>query len=291
MTFPAEFVPLFIAIVLAVAVTTVHRRLPPVLAARAVLITMVVVLGAALPTLWIASLGYLADAPVIGSRFRWCAEALGGHHPIPAAVGIVATMASVAGILRLLRVVRVHRRLRRDETGSVEIATDDQPFAFTLPGRGGHVIVSTGLIDMLDAPERDVVFAHEQAHARHRHDRYLLTAKLASSALPFLRPLASRLKFSLERWADEVAAESCGDRRLVAQTLAKVAMKQLPAAGMLGFNGLGVPGRVAALLAPPVSSPARVSLAGLWVAIGATGALAAFQIHHLFLLLTALCPG
>ena len=237
------FVPLMVALALAVAVTAVHRRLPPVLAARTVLVTMTVVLGAGLPALWIASLGYLADAPLVGSRFRWCAEALGGHHPIPPAVGFVATSISAGGAWRLWRVLRVHRRLRRDATGAVEIASDERAFAFTLPGRGGQVVLSTGLVDLLDDSERGVVLAHEEAHARHRHDRYLLTAKLAASAIPFLHPLASRLRFSLERWADETAVQQCGDRRLVADTLAKVAMNQLPAAGMLGFNGLGVPPR------------------------------------------------
>ena len=106
-----------------------------------------------------------------------------------------------------------------------------------------------------------------------------------------LRPLASRLQFSLERCADEAAVEECGDRRFVARTLGKVALHGVTPVGALGFAGLGVPARVAALLSAPAPRPRWSLLVGLWLAIAATGALGAFQIHHLTSLVTALCPG
>jgi Zn-dependent protease with chaperone function len=158
--------------------------------------------------------------------------------------------------------------------------------------------MSSGLVALLGAEERAVVLAHERAHAHHRHDRYLYVASLATAFVPPLAALSARLRFSVERWADETAARACGDRRLVATTLGKVALHQhahrhvhrhvrLPGAG---FAGLGVPGRVKALLAPPVDLPGRPAVASLWVALAAVAAFSAYQLHHLEALVAALCP-
>lgn len=289
--FPSILLPLTVAVGLAVTVAATHRRLPPVIAARAVTITLAVVATASAPTFWIVSLGYVTHLPLMGGRLDWCAEALGVHDPIPGWIGVPAMLLSIAGLVRARNVLRSYRRLRHDCPGSVEVADHPQPFAFTLPGRGGHVVLSSGLIDLLDDAEQEVVLAHERAHAHHRHDRYLLTAQLAAALMPPLRFLAGRLQFSLERWADEMAVAHCGDRSFVARTLGKVALRSITPAGAMSFAGLGVPARVAALLSPPMTSLRSGSHAALWVAITATGMLAALQIHHLARLVTALCPG
>jgi len=288
---PAFVVPLVAALALALVVTTLHRRLPPAVAARVVAVTTLVVAAAALPTLWILSLGFMAHLPFLGRGLAWCTEVFGVHRQLPWWVGVPATAFVAVGTVRAARVVRSYRRLRHDQPGSIEIAGHDHPFAVTLPGRGGHIVLSSALLDLLDDTEQHVVVAHEEAHARHRHDRYLLVAQLCVAAIPMLRPLTSRLQFSIERWADEAAVDACGDRQLVALTLGKVALHGFTPAGVLGFAGLGVPARVAALLGPP-PGPARTPvLAVTWFAIALTGALAAVQLHHLASAITALCPG
>ena len=290
--FSSVVLPLLAAIALAVTVTTVHRSLPPVLAARAVAVTVVVVAGAAVPTLWIVGLGYFTHAPFLGSGLRWCIDVFGAHDRIAPWIGLPSLLLATIGTLRAARVVRAHRRLRHDDQGFVEIACHEQPFAFTLPGRGGHVVLSSGLVELLDDDERKVVLAHEGAHAKHRHDRYLLVAQLAAATIPMLRPLTSRLQFSLERCADEAAVEACGgDRHFVARTLGKVALRSVAPVGAMSFAGLGVPARVSALLSAPTPTPRASLVIGLWSAIAVTGALAAFQVHHLGSLVTALCPG
>ena len=60
--------------------------------------------------------------------------------------------------------------------------------------------------------------------------------------------------------------------------------------GVVGFAGLGVSARVGALLAEPAPAPRNATMLGLWLAIGFTGVLALFQLHHLLSLVTALCP-
>ena len=148
---------------------------------------------------------------------------------------------SIAGIVRARTGVQALSPPAPQPPGTVEITDHDQTFAFTLPGRGGQVVLSTGLIDMLDEAEQQVVLAHERAHAHHRHDRYLLTAQLAAAVMPLLRPLAGRLQFSLERWADETAVARCGDRGFVARTLGKVALRRITPAGAAFERGI-VPG-------------------------------------------------
>lgn len=137
--------------------------------------------------------------------------------------------------------------------------------------------------------EQRIVVAHERAHARYRHDRYLLTAELAAAVLPPLRALARRVSYSIERWADEAAAATCGDRRLVAVTLGKVALQTNPPT-VAGFSGLGVASRMGALLDPPIPNPHRGQLRALWASLVVIGGFSVYQLHHLERLLTALCP-
>lgn len=290
MTFLSVLLPLAAAIALAIVVTASHHRLPPIVATRAIVIALVFLAVAAVPTLWVVSFGYVAHLPILGGRLDWCAHALGVHDRIPALVGISALLLSLVGLVRTVAVVRKYQQLRHDISGTVEIADHAQPFAFTLPGRGGHVVLSSALVDMLDDAEQEVVLAHENAHSRNRHDRYILIAQVAAAVLPPLRLLAGRLRFSLERCADEYAVAHCGDRGFVARTLGKVALRSTPAAAM-NFAGLGVPARVAALLSPPTAALRFSRQAALWTAVSLTGALALYQIHHIAVLIAALCEG
>lgn len=290
--FPSVLFPVLAAVLLAVGVTTAHRRLVPVLAAKTAAACVVVVVAAAVPTLWIISLDFLVHLPIFGHGLEWCSNVFGVRRRIPDVIGLPTSIMSVAGLVRSVRFIRTHRRLRCDDRTSVEVADCSVPFAYTLPGKGGRIVISTGLIELLDDDEQGVVIAHEQAHARHRHDRYVLIGQLAVINVPLLRPLVKRLHFALERWADEAAVfESSGDRRFVAETLGKVALTSMKPVGALGIVGLGVPGRVAALLVPPPTSQHPIAVCMMWMAIAATAALALVQLHHLLGLLTALCPG
>lgn len=76
----------------------------------------------------------------------------------------------------------------------------------------------------------------------------------------------------------------------MAHTLGKVALHDVAPAGALSFAGVGVPARVAALLEPAAPNPRPALLIGLWSAIAVTGLLAAYQLHHLMLFITAVCP-
>ena len=289
MTVDSLAFPLLVSLVIVAVATSAHRRLPPRLATRFVTIALVLVVVGALPTALVVAVAFLAHAPVIGVGFQWCAQAVGLHASVPAWLGLPIVASIVIGTVRSIRLLRQHRALRLHDEHPIHIAHSHTPYAVTLPGRAGQIVMSTAMVTLLEDNEQRIVIAHEKAHARYRHDRYLLTAELAAAALPPLRALARRVTYSIERWADEAAAAACGDRQLVAVTLGKVALQANPPT-VAGFSGLGVASRMEALLAPPVPAPRRAQVLGLWSSVVVAAAFSIYQLHHLERLLTALCP-
>lgn len=281
--------PLLVTLAVAAVTTSAHRRLPPRLATRFVTIALVLVVVAALPTALVVAVAFLAHAPVVGFGFEWCAQAMGLHGSVPAWLGAPAVVLIAVGAVRAFRLLRQHRTFRVEHTRPIHVAHSHKPYAVTLPGRAGQIVISTAMVELLDDDEQRIVVAHERAHARYRHDRYLLTAEFAAAVLPPLRALAKRVNYSIERWADEAAAAACGDRRLVAITLGKVALQTNPPT-VAGFSGLGVASRMGALLEPPIPNPHRIHVVALWSSIVVTAGFSMYQLHHLERLLTALCP-
>jgi Zn-dependent protease with chaperone function len=286
--------PLLAVTALVALATSLHRRLPPRLATRFVTVALVIVVMAAVPTALLIAVAFLTHVPLLGIGFEWCAQAIGLHSSVSASLGIPAVAVLTAGGVRTVRLVREHRSLRCDVShpirrGSIHVAHSQRPFAVTLPGGAGQIVISSALLEILDEDERRVVVAHERAHARYRHDRYLLAAELAAAAVPPLRALARRASYSIERWADEAAAAACGDRQLVARTLGKVALHSNTPT-VAGFAGLGVASRMGALLAPPLPNPPRAQVVVLWSSLAVAAAFGAYQLHHLEQLLAALCP-
>ncbi|MCT2588835.1 M56 family metallopeptidase [Streptomyces sp. N2-109] len=194
---------------------------------------------------------------------------------------LVAWSLAVAGHFRVRR--RAHRSLAGLPDAELAVLPDAAPYAYALPGdsgRRGRVVVSTAMLDHLDADERRVLIAHEQAHLAARHHRFLLLTRLAARANPLLSPLRNAVTYSAERWADEEAAREVGSRRTVARAVAKAALvtRRAHASAPPAFAEPGpVPRRVAALLAPepPARSwPPTGTAAGLaaWVAAAGTAA-------------------
>ncbi|MEU9335468.1 M56 family metallopeptidase [Streptomyces sp. NPDC048290] len=185
-------------------------------------------------------------------------DEVAGRAAIPALLAVAAVCART-----LWRHGRVRRRSHRALAAlpgtEAAVLPDATPYAYALPGgagRAGRIVVSTGLLDRLGSAERRALFAHERAHLAARHHRYLLTVRLAAHANPFLRPLRTAVAYTAERWADEEAARTVGDRRAVARAIGTAALlsRGTPAPTLAGFAAPGpVPRRVAALLgtAPP----------------------------------------
>ncbi|MGH4035057.1 M56 family metallopeptidase [Actinomycetota bacterium Odt1-20B] len=198
-------------------------------------------------------------------------DEVAGRAAIPALLAVaVATVRTLLHHRRVRR--RAHRALRGLPGAPVAVLADPAPYAYALPGGAGErdrIVVSRGLLDRLQPPERRALFAHERAHLTARHHRYLLVTRLAAGANPFLRPLRTAVSYTTERWADEEAARVVRDRPSVARAIGKAALltRSTPAPALANLAATGpVPRRVAALLAPPPlarTRPAPFTTAGL----------------------------
>ncbi len=177
--------------------------------------------------------------------------------PVPGPVARAAALMLGWGLARLVADLRrrsgTHRRLRaagRPRDGLV-VADWADPMAVAVPGRPGHVLVTTELLELLDAAERRVLFAHERAHLAHRHHRLVAVAAAAAAVNPLLAPVRDGVAYLVERWADEVAAAEVGDRGLTARAVARAALARVdPGPAALALHGGPAVRRVRALGEP-----------------------------------------
>ena len=285
-----NFVALPLVVALGVALAGSRRldRLRPATAARCSAVLLAAVAIATIPTLWLIGLSGLAHMGFHNPVIDWSQHLLPDYRPFGAIIGIASLVAELAGTIRAGRVLAHHRRLRCTDTCPVEFIDTDEVYAYTLPGPARTIAISDGLRNALDDNEFDVVMAHEQAHARHRHDRFKLLALLTTAFIPPIAPVMARLDFYLERWADEEALDHTGaERRLAARTIAKVALAGPSPQPALGIADHGVAARAAALLAP-VEHPDVTTRVQTSMVIAATLAFAAYQLHHSLMFATDL---
>ena len=225
------------------------------------------------------------------------------------AAGLLVLAATAAGLALWRRLAAItaahHRAAALPGTSQVVVTEDAAADAYALPGWPGRVVVTQGMLRALAGRERDVLLAHERAHARNLHYLFTSAARLAAAASPLLRPLAAEVGYAVERWADERAAAETGDRALTARAIARAALAssatpsarrpdgRLSRGAALAAHGIAhapgqVPRRVAALLAPPRAlsagglPPLLLAAAVVMVALSGVAALtAAVSLHQL----------
>lgn len=189
---------------------------------------------------------------------------------------------------------------RHEEIDGVDVVTlsTDAPLAYAVPGSIGQVVLSDSLRNSLADDELAAVLKHERSHLRHRHDRLLAVAGTVDAsfgAWPFARSSTHGLRLAIERWADEDAAPSLGERRAVRAALLKTTATLLGPA--LAFTSTcTILDRLAALEAEP-PAPARKTRVAALAPIGAmamlTGALIVAwttYTHHGWLGVVGFCP-
>jgi Zn-dependent protease with chaperone function len=193
------------------------RRLPPaewaracagLLAAGAIVVEASLAIQAAPTMLRIAGLEDIADL---------CEHVAPGGPPVgiaaATAAGVIALLASRAALgVRRHRMARVAQELGwQGRLGGHQLVVlpSEELVAFSTAGRPGQVVMSRGLITALSDDELAAVLRHEVAHVRHRHQRYLLLARVVERSLgllPMVRRGVTALRCAVERWADEAAA-------------------------------------------------------------------------------------
>lgn len=277
---PDIWVPLLLPFAAWPLARIVVPRLPPRAASWLLTAGCLVLAAASTATLTLQAFTGLTLVPAVARAGHWSTEALGSVKPVnvPVAIGCGLLLAALGGACTrtAVRYARWSRALTRElddhnPAAGVIILRGKEPVAFSAPGRGGRIAISTGMLDALGLEERDALLAHERAHLRLGHHRFLIAVTLAAALNPLLRPLCSAARFALERWADEAAAEHIGNRAVVAKAVAKAALAGRAEPGFaLAATGGPVPRRVSALLAAPARRlPASILSAAL--VLGVTG--------------------
>lgn len=293
---PGLIFPAVAALVVGVPAAGPYRRLHPSLAVRGLALATAGLALAVVAALATVAVGFLSGIPWVSQHLSWCTPFSGTHDQVPMGLGIAAVAALGYSAVMAARACR-HTRGTLWATSrfgdEVQVVDDDRPDAYAIAGRPGHIVVSTGMLQLLDPAEQHVLLAHERSHLRHRHHRYIALATVATAAVPLLSFVTRRLRLAVERWADEDAATEVGDRELVARTIIRAAIAKTNHDGrlVLGLGAVGVRARVDALLLPP-PAPLRGTRAALvavpCVAASVLGA-SAVQVHHLLRFASHVC--
>lgn len=309
------YLPLLFPVPAALAARPLAERLDPRFATwllTCCALALAALSCAALGVLVAAGLVRLPPAAWVGD---WSLSTVRAGDPVSVVEAAVAAsllaVAGVAGVRMLWRRVRALAAAAFEAAclpghGRLVVVEDEIPDAYALPGLPGRIVVSTGMLQALDEADREAMLAHEAAHLACHHYAFVAVTHLAAACNPLLRPVVGAVAYTVERWADERAATTCGDRRQVARAVGKAALatahrrprRRLPEA-VLGLFGRHrgplaaagpVPRRVAALLAQPRrhSLPLNLPLlplAGAAAVVGSSALCAFAAAHDLHLLL------
>ena len=277
MTF-AIYLPLLLALPLTLGATRLAARGTPGAMARGLTASAVVAAVSSTWSLALLALTLFDDLPPLSTLDDDPALAL--PEPVPGPVALAAALLLAWAGYRLVRDIHLrtgtHRRLRaagapRD---GLVVADWSAPLAVAVPGRPGHLLVTSGILRLLDAGERQVLFAHERAHLNRRHHRLVTLTGAAAAVNPLLIPVRSAVAYLVERWADEDAAAVVGDRGLTAQAVARAALATAGPKASLGMHGGTVVDRVQALIAPSPTPQRRRLLGPLLLAASCLAATA-----------------
>jgi Zn-dependent protease with chaperone function len=318
----AVYLPLVVPVFAALAARPLAGRLPPAAATWLLTAGALALALASSAVLGLGALSALVRLPVIEAAGHLSRPVIASGDavsvPVAIAAGGLLGLAAVAAARAVRRrgraIVAAHRHASSlPGAGQVVVTEDTAADAYTVPGWPCRIVITQGMLRALSAGERDVLLAHERAHAQGAHYLFTSVARLAAAANPLLRPVAAQVGYTVERWADERAAAQARDRALAARAVARAALAtsaappgRPPAMAALGLitqeldHPQGgdpqagdprarphrpgpVPRRVAALLAPPPRLPLLLLAAAIVVVAvsGASAVDAARDFHQL----------
>lgn len=231
----AIYLPLLASALLGALASRLARGLPPATATRLLVAAAVVSASATSFVLAVLAFTLVAELAPIARLGAWSTSQLDAANPVP---DLTSAAASVAVCVLALVAVRAAARRARASLaarrlcaqlggGPGDLVVVDGPAVevFAVPALRGRIVASRRLLAALPADERRAVLAHETAHLRHRHHRHRLAVELAAAVNPLLRPVVHAVEYATERWADEVAADTVGDRSVVARALARTGLQ------------------------------------------------------------------
>lgn len=197
------------------------------------------------------------------------AYALGAAGPWAATTAVALALGGVWSAAMLVREVvraRARRRHRRaqlflrapllpgeePERGRLVVLEGERPDAWWLPGTAPRLVVTTAALRRLKGRQLDAVLAHEQGHARARHDWLLHCSAALAGGFPQV-PVFAAFRDEMHRLV-ELAADDMASRRFGRLTTALALVELNEDRGVFGPGSAGhahVPQRVHRLLTPP----------------------------------------
>lgn len=206
------------------------------------------------------------------------AYALNAGSPWAATTAVVLASGGVWSAAMLVReVVRARARRRRSRSELLvrapllpgeEPAADrlvvlegERPDAWWLPGAASQLVVTTAALRRLKGKQLEAVLAHEQGHARARHDWLLHSSAALANGFPQV-PVFAAFREEMHRLV-ELAADDMASRRYGRLTTALALVELNQDRGVFGpcpTPQAHVPQRVHRLLAPSDRLPAAQRL-------------------------------
>ena len=132
----------------------------------------------------------------------------------------------------------------------VRLVQADEPMALTVGYWSPQIVISSGLLKVLNETELEAVLRHESAHVAGRDPLKTLIADCCRTALPFIPAvsyLADRFRTRKELEADSAAIQSMGSSLPLASALAKI-LAAMPVQTPLGVGISPTEARIDALL-------------------------------------------
>ncbi|GGT93605.1 MULTISPECIES: M56 family metallopeptidase [Streptomyces] len=188
---------------------------------------------------------------------------LGAHRPWSAALAVVLACGGLwtaAMLTREIRRARARRRKRRGELlarspllpgekpdgEGLVVLEAERPDAWWLPGTAPRLVVTTAALRRLKGRQLDALLAHEQGHARARHDWLLHCSGALAGGFPGI-PVFAAFRGEMHRLV-ELAADDVASRRFGRLTIALALVELNEERGVFG------PGQ-----APDADLPQRVN--------------------------------
>ncbi|MEU3608956.1 M56 family metallopeptidase [Streptomyces sp. NPDC035033] len=172
---------------------------------------------------------------------------------------------------REIGLARARRRQRRDDLlvrspqlpgeeqagGRLVILEGERPDAWWLPGAPPRLVITTAALRRLKGRQLDAVLAHEQGHARARHDWLLHCSGALAAGFPGI-PVFAAFREEMHRLV-ELAADDVASRRFGRLTVALALVELNEERGVFAAAGgpaAGLPQRVDRLLTATPRLPA-----------------------------------
>ncbi len=138
--------------------------------------------------------------------------------------------------------VRLLAQLEGVRAPPVLVVERDEPVAMAVSGKKSAIVLSTGMLKLLDRDELETTLAHELMHLKH-HDAEFKVFSMVFSRILFFDPFSKFFDPAVHRereyLADEMGGRSTGKPAALASALLKIADRGPPLKSTVGLSIYG----------------------------------------------------